>query len=78
MRADLFTRVVLTRDVPDEGLRRGDVGTVVEVYEDAAGDVIGYELEVFAADGSTLAVASVPEVAVRQATSTDRLAARVG
>ena len=71
-----LSRVVLTRDVPEEGLRIGDVGTVVEIYDDASGNAIGYELEMFAANGETLAVASVPVGAARPATSADRLAAR--
>ncbi|MGA2069288.1 MAG: DUF4926 domain-containing protein [Thermoguttaceae bacterium] len=78
MKVPLFSRVVLTRDVPGEGLRSGDVGTVVEIYDDASGSAVGYELEMFAASGETLAVASVPADAVRQATSADRLAARAG
>jgi hypothetical protein len=78
MNAQLFTRVILTRDVPEESLRGGDVGTVVEIYDDSNGNAIGYELETFAANGETLSVASVPADAVRQATSADRLAARVG
>jgi len=78
MNAQLFTRVILTRDVPDEGLRSGDVGTVVEIYDDSSGNAIGYEIETFSANGETLSVASVPSDAVRRATSSDRLAARVG
>ena len=78
MNARAFTRVVLTRDVPEEGLRSGDVGTVVEIYDDPSGNAIGYELEMFAANGETLTVASVPADAVRQPTAADRLAARVG
>jgi hypothetical protein len=73
-----FTRVILTRDIPEEGLRCGDVGTVVEIYDDSSGNAIGYELETFAANGETVTVASVPADAVRPATATDRLAARVG
>jgi len=78
MRAEPFSRVVLTRDLPEEGLRQGDIGTVVEIYDDPSGHPIGYELELFAANGATLAVASAPADAVRQATSADRLAARTG
>lgn len=77
MNAQLFARVILTRDVPEEGLCSGDVGTVVEIYDDSSGNAIGYEIETFAANGATLSVASVPSDAVRQATSTDRLAARI-
>jgi hypothetical protein len=78
MRAQLFKRVILTRDMPEQGLRKGDVGTVVEVYDDPAGNAIGYEIETFAANGETLAVESVPVDAVRRATATDHLASRVG
>ncbi len=73
-----FTRVVLTRDVPEERLRAGDVGTVVEVYDDASGNTVGYEIETFAVSGETFTVASVPTDAIRQVTSADRLAARAG
>ena len=78
MKTELFSRVVLTRDVLEEGLRTGDVGTVVEIYEDISGKATGYELELFAANGDTLAVASVPADVVRPAAHNDRLAARVG
>ncbi len=46
--------VMLTRDLPDEGLLAGDVGAVVGRY--AAG---GYEVEFTAADGSTIAVVTL-------------------
>jgi hypothetical protein len=78
MTLDLFSRVVLTRDIPEEGLCRGDVGTIVEKYSDSLGNVIGLELELFSANGSTLAVASVPVDAVRAPTAADRLATRAG
>lgn len=32
----LLDVVVLTEDIPEHGLRVGDVGTIVEVYEDGA------------------------------------------
>ena len=47
-------RVVLTSDLPEHGLKSGDVGTVVLVH-----DGRGYEVEFVALDGETLAVASV-------------------
>jgi hypothetical protein len=78
MNYELFGRVVLARDVPEEGLRRGDVVTIVEEHRDSSGDVIGFEAEVFSASGETLAVASVPIDAVRKPTATDRLATRMG
>jgi hypothetical protein len=67
---------VVTRDVPDEGLRRGDVGVVVGVHHDAAGEAIGYTLETFTIEGETVAVVSVPADAVRASTGADVTAAR--
>jgi Domain of unknown function (DUF4926) len=42
--------VVLTRDIPDAALKRGDVGAVVHVYEEGA----GFEVEFVTADGRTI------------------------
>lgn len=47
--------VVLTQDVPDDGLEAGDVGTVVHVHHDGA----AYEVEFFTLTGQTVAVATV-------------------
>ena len=46
--------VVLTEDIPAEGLKAGDVGTVVMVHSTP-----GYEVEVCTLDGRTIAVVSV-------------------
>jgi hypothetical protein len=35
----LFDVVALTEDIPDEGLRRGQVGTVIDVWEPNAFEV---------------------------------------
>ena len=72
----LYQRVVLTQDLPKEGLRAGDVGVVVEHYQARADAPEGYELEVFAATGQTIAVVSVPASAVRQATEHEVLSVR--
>jgi hypothetical protein len=42
--------VVLTRDVAEHGLRRGDVGAVVHCYPDG----VAYEVEFVTAEGATL------------------------
>jgi hypothetical protein len=47
--------VVLTVDLPEHGLRRGDIGTVVLVHQGGA----GYEVEFVALDGETVAVVSL-------------------
>ena len=72
----LYRRVVLTSDVPEEGLRAGDIGVIVEHYPARADVPEGYELEFFAAAGQTLAVVSVPASAVREASGHEVLSVR--
>ena len=52
--------VVLTQDLPEHGLRRGDLGTVVLVH-----DRPGYEVEFMTLNGETLAVVSLTPQQVR-------------
>ena len=47
--------IVLTQDIPDDGLQAGDVGTVVQIHRDAA----AYEVEFITLTGQTVAVATV-------------------
>lgn len=47
--------VVLTEDLPGEGLEAGDIGTVVHIHENGA----GYELEFMTLAGQTIAVVTV-------------------
>ncbi|MEX0880824.1 MAG: DUF4926 domain-containing protein [Thermoanaerobaculia bacterium] len=77
MTASLFERIVLLRDFPSEGLRAGDVGTVVERYPAAGSAPEACEIEFFAANGESVAVASIPADAVRAATDRDVLTARI-
>ena len=51
---------VLTVDLPEHGLARGDIGTVVLVHGEE-----GYEVEFVALDGETLAVVSLSTNQVR-------------
>lgn len=67
-----FERVVLTRDLPEEGLKAGDVGTVVHVYDGGA----GYEVEFFSPSGGTVAVVTVLGDAARPAENGEVLHAR--
>ncbi len=54
-------RIVLTTDLPEYGLQRGDIGTVVLVHQ--AGK--GYEVEFVKLNGETLAVTSLLATQVR-------------
>ncbi len=47
--------VVLTHDIPDEGLKAGDLGTVVHIHRDGA----AYEVEFVTLTGQTVAVVTV-------------------
>jgi hypothetical protein len=58
---DELARVVLTRDLPEHGLRAGDLGTVVLAHQDGA----GYTVEFVTLGGDTVAVVTVPAEAVR-------------
>jgi hypothetical protein len=57
--AELDQAMLLT-DLPDHGLRAGDVGVVVGVY----GDGEAYEIEFLTADGDTVAVETLPAAQV--------------
>ena len=63
--------VVLNNDQPAYGLKRGDLGTIVEVY---APDVI--EVEFVAASGRTQALVTLPLSAVREVDDNDLVAVR--
>lgn len=52
--------IVLNADLPEHGLHRGDLGTVVLVH-----DQLGYEVEFMTLDGETLAVVSLSSDEVR-------------
>jgi hypothetical protein len=47
--------VVLTNDLPEEGLVAGDIGTVVHIHQGGS----GYEVEFMTLAGETLAVATL-------------------
>lgn len=47
--------IVLTENLPDDGLQAGDVGTVVHVHRDGA----AYEVEFITLTGETVAVTTV-------------------
>ena len=68
MSFNLFEEVALARDLPEEGLRRGDVATVVERIP-SGGAEDGYALELFNSLGQTIKVIVVPESALEALTA---------
>jgi hypothetical protein len=73
---EMYGDVILTRDVPDNGLRAGDVGTVVERHVVASVGEEGYSVEFFDMTGNTVAVVTLPVSALRVPTPADRPAVR--
>lgn len=63
--------VVLERDLPEHGLRRGDLGAVVEVYEPD-----GLEVEFVRASGRTQALVEVSTRDVRAISDEDLISVR--
>ncbi len=57
--------IVLDRDFPEHGLRKGDLGAVVEVYEPD-----GLEVEFVTASGRTAAVLTLTAQDVRDVAAT--------
>jgi hypothetical protein len=68
-----FSRVILLKDIAEENVIAGDMGTVVEFHPATEEYPEGYEMEFFAGNGDTIAVVSVPTTALRAATRQDVL-----
>jgi len=64
--------VVLTKNVPEEGLETGDVGTVVHIHKDST----AYEVEFMTLTGQTVAVVTLLAGDVRPLSRRDLAHAR--
>jgi hypothetical protein len=71
MRFKLLDTVVLERDLPDRGLKKGDLGAIVHVYEPD-----GLEVEFVSAAGRTEALVTLKEADVRALADDDLLTVR--
>ena len=67
----LLDTVVLDRDLPEHGLRNGDLGAVVQVYEPD-----GLEVEFVTASGKTQALVTLNVNDVRPVQDSDLIAVR--
>jgi hypothetical protein len=61
--------VVLTRDVPEAGLRAGDLGAIVELH-----DASHFEVEFVAASGRTQALVTLSSNDIRHVSDSDLVA----
>jgi hypothetical protein len=75
MSFEMYQDVILTVDLPDNGLCAGAVGTLVERH-DVPGKELGYSVEFFDMTGRTVAVVALPSSLLRAPTSADRPSTR--
>lgn len=71
MTFQLLETVVLIRDIPEHGLRRGDLGAIVETYAPN-----GLDVEFVTASGRRQALVTLTEHDVRPVEDHDLIAAR--
>ena len=71
MKFHLLDVVVLDADLPVHGLRRGDLGAVVDVHEPD-----GLEIEFVTASGRTQALVTMKQTDVRAVADNDLVAVR--
>ena len=76
MPLELYSDVILTRDIGERGLRTGDVGAVVDRHVVSGVAEEGYSVEFFDMTGNTVAVLTAPASALRLPTPADRPAVR--
>ena len=76
MKFELYTDAVLTRDVPEHKLKRGDIVKLVDHHVAPDGSE-GYSIEVFNAVGDTIAITAVSETSLEPLREDEILAARV-
>jgi hypothetical protein len=65
MKFELFKEVALAEDIPEHGLKEGDVATVVDYLTSETSGALGYALEVFNTQGETVDVIFVAATAVK-------------
>jgi Domain of unknown function (DUF4926) len=72
----MYGKVILTRDILEDGLRAGDVGTAVERHVVPGVPKEGYSVEFFDMTRNTVAVVTLPASALRLPTPADRPSVR--
>ncbi len=61
MKYKLYTNVAFSENIPQHGIEKGDVATIVDFHPSANNNEDGYSLEVFNAIGQTIAIVVVGE-----------------
>jgi hypothetical protein len=76
MEIELYQEVALTRDLPEYGLRSGDIAVLVDFVPHPSNGEEGCVLEVFNAIGESIATIAVPISVVEVLRSDEILAVR--
>ncbi len=64
MKPALYQEIALTRDMPTEKLKQGDIAVLIDYVPHPAGGEEGAVLEIFNAIGESIAVVTVPSSAI--------------
>ena len=76
MSLELYQRIALSRDIPEEGLKQGDIAYLLDYVPHPKGGEPGCVLEVFNAVGESISVLTVPKSAIQLLQSNEILNAR--
>ncbi len=76
MNLPLYERVSLKSDIPEHGLRAGDIGCLIDYVPHPAGGEQGCVLEFFNAVGESIAVVTVPGSSVEPLRADEILSVR--
>ncbi len=76
MTFEMFQDAILTADLPEHGLRAGDVGSVVE-HHTTPDQKEGYSVEFFDMTGRTITVVTLAASMLRAPTAADSPSVRV-
>ena len=71
MTINVLDTIVLVKDIPEHGLKKGDLGAVVEIYPPD-----GLEVEFVMGSGKTLSLLTLKKIDVRSISEKDVLAVR--
>jgi hypothetical protein len=76
MKVELYQEVALTHDLPEHGLRAGDIAMLVDFVPHPSGGEEGCVLEIFNAIGESLTTIAVPISVVEALRSDEVLSVR--
>ena len=76
MSLELYQQVVLTLDLPEYNLKKGDVATLIDYVAHPTNQENGYVLEIFNAIGESVAVIIVPQYSIEPTQSDEILTIR--